>query len=88
MDAGADRRRPEIDVASLEVRRRYRVDRKNEEFRRSFRFAGTLLSIEIAPATSPEEEPSRWLVFEVKPRFGKATIQRVDVATIRTIEPL
>lgn len=88
MDAGADRTRPEIDIASLEPRRRYRVDWKNEKLRRSFRFTGTLLSIDVAPVTTPGQEPSRWLSFEVKPRFGRATVQRVDVATIRTIEPL
>ena len=92
MDAGADRTRPEIDIASLEVRKRYRVDWKNEELRRSFRFTGTLLSIDVAPAaapgSAPGEEPARWLAFEVKPRFGKATFQRIDVATIKTIEPL
>lgn len=88
MDAGADRTRPEIDIASLEAHSRYRVDWKNEHLRRSFRFTGTLLSIEVAPATTPGEEPVRWLAFEVKPRFGKATVQRIDVATIKTIEPL
>ncbi len=88
MDAGAGRNRPEIDIASLEPQRRYRVDWKHEMLRRSFRFTGTLLSIEVAPATEPDQAPSRWLAFEVKPRFGKATVQRVDVSTIRSIEPL
>ena len=88
MDAGADRTRPGIDIASLEVGRRYRVDWKNEQLRRSFRFAGTLVSIETTPAAKPEEEPGRLLAFEVKPRFGRATVQRIDVATIRSIEPL
>ncbi len=83
-----DRTRPKIDIASLEVHRLYRVDWKHEGLRRSFLFTGTLLSIQVAPATAPGEEPARWLAFEVKPRFGKATVQRVDVATIRSIEPL
>jgi hypothetical protein len=87
MDGGTDRTRPEIDVASLELHRRYRVDWKNEQLRRSFRFAGTLLSIEAAPSATSGEESARWLAFEVKPRFGKATIQRVDVATLLAIEP-
>jgi hypothetical protein len=88
MDGGTDRTRPGIDIASLEVHRRYRVDWDYEQLRRSFRFTGTLLSIEVTPATTPGEEPERWLAFEVKPRFGKATVQRVDVATLRSIEPL
>jgi hypothetical protein len=91
MDAGADRTRPEIDIASLEVRKRYRVDWKNEELRRSFRFTGTLLSIDApaaAPGSAPGEEPARWLAFEVKPRFGKATVQRINVATLLSVEPI
>ena len=88
MDAGADGTRPEIDISSLEPGRRYRVEWKNEDLRRSFRFAGTLVSIDVSPATTPWEQPSRRLAFEVKPRFGKATVQRIDVATIRSIEPL
>jgi hypothetical protein len=87
MDGGTDRTRPEIDVAALEVRRRYRVDWKNEQLRRSFRCTGTLLSIEVLPAITPGGEPERWLAFEVKPRFGSATVQRVDVATLTAIEP-
>jgi hypothetical protein len=84
MDAGADRTRPEIDIASLEVRKRYRVEWKHEGLRRSFRLTGTLLSIEVAPG----EERARWLAFEVKPRFGRATVHRIDVATLRSIEPI
>ncbi|MGZ5213682.1 MAG: hypothetical protein ACXWXM_08215 [Actinomycetota bacterium] len=87
MDGGADRTRPGVDIASLEVGRRYRVDWKNEQLRRTFRSTGALLSIEVTPATTPGEEPERWLTFEVKPRFGRATVQRVDVATLRSIEP-
>ena len=88
MDTGADGTRPRIDTSSLEPGRRYRVEWRNEDLRRSFRFAGTLKSIDVSPATTPGEEPSRRLVFEVKPRFGKATLQRVDAATLRSIEPL
>jgi hypothetical protein len=87
MDEGADRTRPGIDIASLEVRRRYRVDWKHDRLRRTFRFTGTLLSIEVAPATPPGDGPERWLSFEVKPRFGRATVQRVAVSTLRSIEP-
>ena len=88
MDGGTDRTRPEIDIASLEVGRRYRVDWRNEWLRRSFRFTGTLLSIEEIPPTPPAGGPEAWLTFEVKPRFGRATAQRVDVATLRSIESL
>lgn len=87
MDGRADRTRPGIDIASLDVGRRYRVDWKHEQLRRTFRSTGTLLSIEETPPTTPGGEPERWLTFEVKPRFGRATVQRVDVATLRSIEP-
>lgn len=88
MDGGADRIRPGIDIASLQMGGRYRVDWRHEWLRRSFRFTGTLLSIEETPATPPGGEPERWLTFEVKPRFGRATVQRVDVTTLRGIEPV
>ena len=88
MDAGADGTRPGIDISSLETGRRYRVDWRHEGLRRTFRATGTLLSIEVTPATTPDGESARWLTFEVKPRFGKATVQRVDVATLRSVEPL
>ena len=87
MDAGSDGTRPGIDISSLEVGGRYRVDWRHEGLRRMFRSTGTLLSIEETPATLPGGEPERWLTFEVKPRFGQATVQRVDVATLRGIEP-
>lgn len=87
MDGGADRVRPGIHIDALEVRRRYRVDWKHERLRRTFRFTGTLLSIEEVPGVTPHDEPERWLSFEVKPRFGRTAIQRVDVATLRSIEP-
>jgi hypothetical protein len=83
---GRDRTRPGIDFTSLEIGKRYRVDWKHEQLRRTFRSTGTLLSIEVTPATPPEE-PEGWLAFEVKPRFGRASVQRVDVATLRSIEP-
>lgn len=87
MDAGADRTGPEFDIASLRVGTRYRVDWTHERLRRTFRSTGTLLSIEVTPTTPSGGEPERWLTFEVKPRFGRATVQRVDVATLRAIEP-
>ena len=86
MDAGADRSKPRIDVASLQVGDHYRVDWRHEQLRRTFRFKGTLLAIEETPATDEAAERTS-LAFEVKPRFGAATVQRVALATIRTIEP-
>jgi hypothetical protein len=87
MDAGEDHREPRIDVGSLEIGRRYRVDRKDEELRRSFRFIGTLTSIE-APAEGPADASQGRLIFEVKPRFGRPTLQRVDVATVLALTPV
>ncbi len=86
MDAGADRSKPRIDVASLTVGDHYRVDWRHEQLRRTFRFKGTLLAIEETPATDEAAERMS-LAFEVKPRFGAATVQRVELRTIRTIEP-
>jgi hypothetical protein len=87
MDAGADRSKPRIDIASLLVGAKYRVDWRHEQLRRTFRFKGTLLSIAETPATDGTVEPQTSLAFEVKPRFGAATVQRVELATIRAIEP-
>jgi hypothetical protein len=87
MDEGADRSRPRIDIASLEIGRRYRVDWKNEALRRTFRATGTLRSIEPTPATAPGGGSGGRLLLEVKPRFGRATVQPIDVAAIRSIEP-
>jgi hypothetical protein len=87
MDAGQDRGKRRVDLGSLRIGRRYRVDRKNEELRRSFRFIGTLVSIETLPPGSPEGDQG-WLTFEVKPRFGRPTLQRVDVATVLAVVPV
>jgi hypothetical protein len=87
MDAGADRSKPRIDVASLQVGSHYRVDWRHEQLRRTFRFKGTLLSIEEVPATGEAVERETSLAFEVKPRFGSATVQRVDLTALRIIEP-
>jgi hypothetical protein len=87
MDEGADRKKPEIDIASLEVGHRYRVDWRHEQLRRTFRATGTLLSVDETPAATPGQPPGRSLTFEVKPRFGPAALQHVDIATLRSIEP-
>ena len=85
MDAGADRSKPRIDVASLQVGDRYRVDWRHEQLRRTFRFKGTLLAIE--ETLDAMAEPKTSLAFEVKPIFGAAAVQRVELSTIRMIEP-
>jgi len=87
MDAGADRSKPRIDVASLRMGDRYRVDWRHEQLRRTFRFKGTLLAIEETPALDAMAEPKTSLAFEVKPIFGAAAVQRVELSTIRMIEP-
>jgi hypothetical protein len=87
MEAGEDQREPRIDVGSLEIGRRYRVDRKDEALRRSFRFVGTLTSIE-ASTDGPADATHGRLIFEVKPRFGRPTLQRVDVATLLALVPV
>jgi len=87
MDAGSDRSKPRIDVASLQVGASYRVDWRHERLRRTFRFKGTLQEIQETRALDDAAAPETTLAFEVKPRFGAATVQRVELATIRTIEP-
>lgn len=87
MDAGADRSKPRIDVASLQVGGLYRVDWRHEQLRRTFRFKGTLQAIVESPTADDTAEPETTLAFEVKPRFGAATVQRVGLTTIRMIEP-
>lgn len=87
MDAGADRSKPRVDLSSLEVGGRYRVDWKHAELRRTFRSTGTLIAIEERPADGSDGEPQTWLAFEVKPRFGEPTVQRMDAATVTAIEP-
>jgi len=88
MDQGGDRSRKKVDISSLEIGRRYRVDWKNETLRRTFRATGTLRSIEPTAATAPGGGSGGRLLFEVKPRFGRATLQPIDVAAIRSIEPV
>ena len=75
-----------MDLTSLEIGRRYRVDWRHEELRRTFRATGTLRSIEESPQEASDQTARRCLMLEVKPRFGKTTVQRVDVAMLRSIE--
>jgi hypothetical protein len=70
------------EIGAFEIGRRYRVDWKHERLRRTFRFVGTLISVEDAT------EVGRVLVFEVRPRFGRPALQRVDVAALTALVPV
>jgi hypothetical protein len=75
-----------FDPAPLEVGARYRVDNRHDRLRRTFRTDGTYLGIE--DGEDEDGAPARFLRFEVKPRFGKAAVQRIDVSTVVTATPL
>jgi ribosomal protein S18 acetylase RimI-like enzyme len=70
------------EIAALEIGRRYRVDWKHQRLRRTFRFVGTLVSVE----EPTEDELGRVLTFEVKPRFGRPALQHVNTTTLTAIE--
>jgi hypothetical protein len=72
------------EIGAFEIGRRYRVDWKHKGLRRTFRFVGTLLSVEDAT----EDGAGRVLVFEVRPRFGRPVLQRVDVAALTAFVPV
>jgi hypothetical protein len=76
-------RNPE-EIGAFEIGRRYRVDWSHQGLRRTFRFVGTLVSVEDAA----EDGAGRVLVFEVRPRFGRPVLQRVDVATLTALVPV
>lgn len=78
---------PAVDPSALEIGRRYRVDRKHEQLRRTFRFTGTLLAIESEPGAGPDDPPLVRLTFEEKPRFGPAVLQTHDLETLVAVEP-
>jgi hypothetical protein len=73
-----------IDVDALEIGRRYRVDWRHERLRRMFRSVGTLVSVEEATG----DEPGPVLTFEIRPRFGKPALQRVQATVLRAIVPV
>ena len=73
-----------IEVGALEVGGRYRVDWKHRRLRRTFRFVGTLVTVENAT----DEEPGLVLTFEVKPRFGRPALQHVHATALTAIERL
>ncbi len=76
-----------VDPSTLEIGRRYRVDRKHERLRRTFRFTGVLLAIESVPGSEPDAPGSVRLTFEEKPRLGKAVRQTLDLATLVAVVP-
>lgn len=77
-----------VDPAALEIGRRYRVDRKHEELRRTFRFTGVLVAVETVPAADPGAAGGTLVTFEAKPRFGRPVRQTFDVATLVTAVPV
>jgi hypothetical protein len=76
-----------VDPGTLEIGRRYRVDRRHERLRRTFRFTGTLVAIESEPGDGPDDPPTVRLTFEEKPRFGSAVRQTHDLATLVAVTP-
>ncbi|HEY7667289.1 MAG TPA: hypothetical protein VIE12_04100 [Actinomycetota bacterium] len=76
-----------VDPSTLVIGRRYRVDRKHEKLRRTFRFTGVLLAIETTPGSGPDEPETVSLTFEEKPRFGKPVRQRLDLDTLVAVVP-
>jgi hypothetical protein len=78
---------PTVDPSTLEIGRRYRVDRKHEQLRRTFRFTGTLLEIASEPGAGPDDPPVVRLTFEERPRFGRAVRQTHDLDTLVAVVP-
>jgi len=77
-----------VDPATLEVGGRYRVDHRHEGLRRTFRFTGILLGIDVEPGPDPEGPGATILTFEEKPRFARATTHRIDLATMVAAVPV
>lgn len=74
-------------IDALEIGRRYTVDTKNRELRRTFRSTGVLR--DVSPFRPAEGAiGGGWsLTFEVRPRFGRPTVLRVETAGLIRIEP-
>lgn len=87
MSGRSPRGEGKVDVGALEVGARYRVDWRHAELRRSFRFVGTLLSVEPEPGSAGDAETAHILRFEVKPRFGKPAVETVHQATLIEVVP-
>lgn len=79
---------PPVDPSTLEVGRRYRVDRRNAELRRTFRFTGTLVAIESLPGDGPDDPPTIRLTFEERPRFAAAVRQPYALDTLVAVVPV
>jgi hypothetical protein len=77
-----------VDPTTLEIGRRYRVDRKHEGLRRTFRSTGVLVAMDTVPSTEPGGPDSTRLTFELKPRFAKPVRQTFDVATLVAVVPV
>jgi hypothetical protein len=82
------RKEPVVDLDALEIGRRYRVDHRHERLRRTFRTEGTLVAIEEMAPDEEHDEPGHLLVVEVKPRFGPAAEQPIEVETVTAIDAL
>jgi hypothetical protein len=80
------KKEPVVDLDALEIGRRYRVDHRHERLRRTFRTEGTLVAIEEMAPDDERDAPGHVLIVEVKPRFGKAAEQPIDVATVTAIQ--
>lgn len=78
---------PAVDPSALVIGRRYRVDRRHEGLRRTFRFTGTLVAIDSEPGAGTDDPPSIRLTFEEKPRFGPAVQQTHHLATLVAVTP-
>jgi hypothetical protein len=76
-----------VDPVKLVIGRRYRVDRKHERLRRTFRLTGVLVAIETVSSSEPGEPDTTRLTFEVKPRFAKPVRQTFDIATLVAVVP-
>jgi hypothetical protein len=79
--------RPPVDVAALVPGARYRVDWKDEGIRRTFRTTGTFVDVREEPGADGDAA-RRVVRFEVRPRFGRPTIQPIDAAALVDVVPV
>ncbi len=82
MTAGND----PFDPETLEVGGRYRVDHRHERLRRTFRTEGTYLG--TGDGKAEDGTPVRVLRLEVKPRFGRSSVQNVDPGAVVDVQSL
>jgi hypothetical protein len=88
MSDGSVGKQAPVDLDALVPGRRYRVDWKDDGIRRSFRTTGTFVDIHDEPAVDTGGVPRRVVRFEVRPRFGRAAIQPIDVARLVQVVPI